>query len=108
VDLGNQFDAIFPSLWLAANGIGIRPKVPKQSDMLMPLGHRYGILFQEEKFRKFSKALEARPDISHVWIVTDSEDAFAEMRASLPSRLTTSMLYRDYLRNFRINTRHNL
>jgi hypothetical protein len=45
---------------------------------------------------------------THVWIVTDSKDAFAEMRSSLPSRLVTSMLYRDYLRNFQINTRHNL
>ena len=79
-----------------------------QSDMLMPAGHRYAILFQEERFRKFAKALEERPEISHVWIVTDSEDAFAEMRSSLPSRLKASMLYRDYLRNFRINTRHNL
>ena len=39
VDLGNQFDAIFPSLWLAASGIGTRPKVAAQSDMLMPAGH---------------------------------------------------------------------
>jgi hypothetical protein len=43
-----------------------------------------------------------------VWIVTDSEDAFAEMRSSLPPRLISSMLYRDYLRNFTINTRQNL
>ena len=108
VDLGNQFDAIFPSLWLAAHGSGTRPKVPRASDMLLPPGHRYAILFQEERFRKFAKAVEARPDATHVWIVTNSEDAFAEMRSALPSRLTTSMLYRDYLRNFRINTRHNL
>jgi adenine-specific DNA-methyltransferase len=52
--------------------------------------------------------LESRPDVTHVWIVTDSEDAFAEMRSVLPGRISTSMLYRDYLRNFRINTRQNL
>jgi adenine-specific DNA-methyltransferase len=108
VDLGNQFNAIFPSLWLAANGVGKRPTVPKHPDMLMPVGHPYAILFQEEKFRKFATAIKDRDDITHVWIVTDSETAFAEMRSALPSNLATSMLYRDYLRNFRINTRHNL
>jgi adenine-specific DNA-methyltransferase len=76
--------------------------------MLMPVGHPYAILFQEEKFRKFATAIKDRDDITHVWIVTDSETAFAEMRSALPSNLATSMLYRDYLRNFRINTRHNL
>jgi adenine-specific DNA-methyltransferase len=108
VDLGNQFDTIFPSLWLAAAGIGDRSKVAKSSDMLVPPGAKYAVLFREEKFRRFTRALEARPDITHVWIVTDSEDAFAEMRSALPARLIASMLYRDYLRNFRINTRHNL
>lgn len=108
VDLGNQFDAIFPSLWLAAKGIGTRGSIQRDSDMLVPPGATYAVLFREEKFRRFSKALEGRSEITHVWIVTDSEDAFAEMRSSLPPRVVTSMLYRDYLRNFRINTRQNL
>lgn len=108
VDLGNRFDAIYPSLWLAAGGIGARCKVSRESESLVPAGAPYAILFREEKFRKFSKLIETRPDITHVWLVTDSEDAFAEMRSSLPPHLVTSMLYRDYLRNFRINTGHNL
>lgn len=108
VDLGNQFEAIFPSLWLAASGVGKRGKIQNDSDMLVPAGAKYAVLFREERFKKFSKALAGRVEISHVWIVTDSEDAFAEMRSALPSRLVSSMLYRDYLRNFRINTRQNL
>jgi adenine-specific DNA-methyltransferase len=108
VDLGNQFDAILPSLWLAAGGIGDRNGQTENKDYLLPSGSRYAVLCQERSFRKLRKALESRPDVTHVWIVTDSEDAFAEMRSSLPSSLVTSMLYRDYLRNFRINTRHNL
>jgi adenine-specific DNA-methyltransferase len=107
VDLGGQFEAIFPSLWLAAGGVGVRPKI-KDPDMLVPIESTYAVLFREEKFRKFIKAIAGREDLTHVWIVTDSEDAFSEMRASLPPHLTTSMLYRDYLRNFRINTRQNL
>lgn len=107
VDLGTQFEAIFPSLWLAAGGIGARPKA-KSPDMLIPEGAPYAILFREERFRTFLKTIGRRDDLTHVWIVTDSEDAFAEMRAALNPRLKTSMLYRDYLRTFRINTRQNL
>jgi adenine-specific DNA-methyltransferase len=108
VDLGTQFDAIHPSLWLAAGGIGKRVLTPSQSGYFMPDDSPYAILYQEQAFRKLRKALETRPDITNLWIVTDSEDAFAEMRSAMPSRLVVSMLYRDYLRNFRINTRQNL
>lgn len=108
VDLGNQFAAIYPSLWLAAGGVGKREDIGDEPDMLLPTAAPYAVLFREERFRRFSKAIEARSDIEYVWIVTDSEDAFAEMRAALPAHLSVSMLYRDYLRNFRINTRHNL
>jgi adenine-specific DNA-methyltransferase len=107
VDLGTQFEAIFPSLWLSAGGVGARPK-PKDPDMLVPPGATYAVLFREEKFRRFLKAIAGREELTHVWIVTDSEDAFAEMRAAVHPHLITSMLYRDYLRNFRINTRQNL
>lgn len=108
VDLGTQFEAIFPSLWLAAGGVGLREHSKSSADMLISSHGPYAVLFREEKFRKFLKAVEGRNDLTHVWIVTDSEDAFAEMRAALHPTLTTSMLYRDYLRNFRINTRQNL
>lgn len=108
VDLGNQFVAIFPSLWLAAGGIGARSNAKGFSDMLIPKSGKYAILFKEERFRKFANELEARPEISHVWIVTDSENAFAEMRSALSPTLSVSMLYRDYLRNFKINTRQNV
>ena len=104
VDLGTQFDAILPSLWLAAGGVGPRDTCPCKG-FAMPGGSRYAVLFDEAAFRKLRKALDARPDVTHVWVVTDSEDAYAEMRSALPGRLTTSMLYRDYLANFRINTR---
>ena len=49
-------------------------------------------------------ALAKRPDITHVFLVTDSEAAYAQMCSRLPATLRTSMLYRDYLGNFRINT----
>jgi adenine-specific DNA-methyltransferase len=108
VDLGNQFHSIHPLLWFAAGGIGTREAPKNGTSFFMPADSHYAILFDESAFRKLRRALESRPDVTHVWIVTDSEDAFAEMRSVLPGRISTSMLYRDYLRNFRINTRQNL
>jgi adenine-specific DNA-methyltransferase len=107
VDLGRQFEAILPTLWLAAGGIGPREAPQAGQDFSLPEGAPYGVLFHESRFRPFLAALETRPDVSHVWLATDSEEAFAEMRAALPARLRVSMLYRDYLRNFRINTERN-
>ena len=42
--------------------------------------------------------------IGHVFLVTDSEDAYAEMCESLTEDRVTHMLYRDYLRSFRISS----
>jgi len=108
VDLGRQFDAILPALWLAAGGIGDRETGASDKDYSIPPTSTYGVLFRESRFRKFKEELRSRADVTHVWLVTDSEEAYAEMCCSLPRRLTVSMLYRDYLRNFRINTRINL
>jgi adenine-specific DNA-methyltransferase len=108
VDLGLQFEAILPALWMAAGGVGNREKPEEGQDYSMPEGSTYGVLFKESRFRRFREALEERPDVTHVWLVTDSEEAYAEMRSALPARLSVSMLYRDYLRNFRINTERNL
>jgi adenine-specific DNA-methyltransferase len=108
VDLGFQFEAILPALWLAAGGIGDREKPEDGRGFSMPESSTYGVLFRESRFRHFGEALERRPEVTHVWLVTDSEEAYAEMRSALPTRLSVSMLYRDYLRNFRINTERNL
>jgi len=108
VDLGLQFEAILPALWMAAGGVGDREKPEDGQGYSMPAGSTYGVLFRESRFRQFREALEKRPDVTHVWLVTDSEEAYAEMRSALPGRLSVSMLYRDYLRNFRINTERNL
>jgi adenine-specific DNA-methyltransferase len=105
VDLGRQFDAILPVLWMAAGSIGTREDGAEEntSGFSMPPDSTYAVLFRESRFRYFQKALAERPDITHVWLVTDSEEAYSEMRSALPRDLYVSMLYRDYLRNFRIN-----
>ncbi len=105
VDLGLQYNAIVPSLWLAAGGIGSYDTADDfATGFSMPAGSTYGVLFKESRFHQFRQALAHRPEVTHIWIVTDSEEAYAEMLSALPMSLSVSMLYRDYLRNFRINT----
>jgi adenine-specific DNA-methyltransferase len=108
VDLGLQFEAVLPTLWMSAGGIGEREKPEDGQAFSMPEGSTYGVLFDESRFPSFREALEERPEVTHAWLVTDSEEAYAEMGSALPRRLEVSMLYRDYLRNFKINTGRNL
>ncbi len=102
LDLRHSDAALIPLLWLSAGAVGPRDA---QADcpFSMPRGSRYGVLFEEKRFRAFSEELRHRSDVTHVWLVTDSEAAFGEMRARLPSHVRASMLYQDYLRNFRLN-----
>jgi len=107
VELGEQFQAIHPLLWLAAGGKGKREDPAKLNDYFVAPTSTYGVLFKPSRLSKFLAALEKRLDITHVWVVTDSDEAYAEACESLPSHVTyTSQLYGDYLRTFRINRRH--
>ena len=63
----------------------------------------YAILFDEDALRDFEDALRAASGIDHVFLVTDSPESYGEMRAHLGPTYGTSMLYRDYLRNVRID-----
>lgn len=104
VELGRQFEAILPNLWLAAGGVGCLPNADISRGYYLPPASPFGVLLRESAFRGFAAALETRPDISHVWLVTDSERAFADMRGALSGDYSVGMLYRDYLRTFAINT----
>jgi len=102
VDLGLEFAALLPLLWLAAGAVGPCPTAVEADGFLLPEDSTYGVLTRESRFRAFRAALEQRPDVSHVWLVTDSEQAYAEMCAALPPDKRVAMLYRDYLRHFRV------
>ncbi|MDG6970652.1 MAG: site-specific DNA-methyltransferase [Nitrososphaerota archaeon] len=103
VDLGSQFEAIFPILWLTAGGVGSRGPTPTSAAFFIPEDSHFGVLLHDSQFPRFRRALEKRSDVTHVWLVTNSPEGFADMRAALPSHLSVRMLYRDYLRNFRLN-----
>jgi len=107
VDLGMQFDAIVPALWCAAGAVGEFEK-GISTPTSIPSSSRYAVLLDERHFRQFRRELERRSNVRKAWLVTDSEWSFAEMRSALPGATDVSMLYRDYLRNFRINTKLTL
>jgi len=102
VDLGRCDDGLLPLVWLAAGATGPRDKKRKLAFSL-PDGARYGVLFDEKHFRSFAEELKKHPEVTRVWLITDSEATYAEMSARLPRHIKPSMLYRDYLRSFRVN-----
>lgn len=108
VELGEQFRAIHPLLWLAAGGVGAREETIPSRDFFIAEASPYAVLFKPARLRRFLAALEKRVDVSHVWVVTDSEEAYAEVCEALPEQVQrTSRLYHDYLRTFRVNARQS-
>lgn len=105
VALGRQFREILPILWLRAGAIGARPELPKNKPipaMVIPRHNPFAVLVDETCFADFAAELESRDDMTHAFLVTDSEEAFQEMAGQLrvPNLI---QLYRDYLENFVIN-----
>ena len=104
VELGSDFEAVLPLLWLAAGARGVCPSVPRKgSGWLVAKDQGLAVLLRESQFARFREAVVGCPG-DHAHLLTDSEEAFAEMRSELPRRERIGMLYRDYLRSFRINT----
>ena len=104
VELGRAFEAIHPILWLRAGAASMRMDPPNPDvPYFLDAPSRHAVLFDEAAFADFAAELnDAGETIQTVFLVTDSEDAFAEMQESLGPGVHCSMLYRDYLRSFRI------
>lgn len=105
VALGQQFREILPLLWLRAGAIGPRPELPADDPippLLIPDQNPFAVLVDESRFADFLEALAQREDVTHVFLVTDSEEAFQEMAAQIAVPHIIQ-LYRDYLENFAIN-----
>ena len=102
VAMGMQFEAILPILWMMGGAKGTRPTATGDVPYVVNDGCPIAVLLQEQKFHEFIQKVNVRPDITNVFIVTNSEDAFFDMKAefSIPN---VTMLYKDYLRNFEIN-----
>ena len=105
VAMGRQFAAILPVLWMKAGAIGPCPEPPApNAHWLIPADCPFVVLMRESRFREFLEKVRGRADLTHVYLVTNSDSAFHDMRAELPDHLEIIQLYKSYLDNFRINS----
>jgi adenine-specific DNA-methyltransferase len=104
VALGRQFAAILPILWMIAGAKGKVPAVPApHAHWLIPDGCPFAVLMKEGRFREFLTKIRALNDLTHVFLVTNSDSAFYDMRDELPESIKAIQLYNNYLDNFKIN-----
>ena len=107
IALGRQFREVLPILWLRAGALGPRPELPENGRipaLMIPQQNPFAVLVDAARFADFSDQLKDRSDLTHAYLVTDSEEAFHEMAARLQVP-NVIQLYRDYLENFVINRR---
>ena len=106
VRIGIQFREMLPTLWMKAGCFGPCPtlagkKIPNY--MVLP-ENRMAILNDNSCFAKFAEEVRNAPEIETVYLVTDSDVDYRSMSSGLNVK-QTYQLYRDYLDNFRINSR---
>lgn len=101
VELGQNLEALHPLAWLKAGGSPSGPiELPRDRAFVTFPESGYAILFDPVALSDLLDVLIDHPELSHVFLLTDSDQAFTEMAASLQPR-TVTMLPRDYLRHFR-------
>lgn len=104
VQMGRQFAAILPVLWMMAGARGPLPDAPDpHASWMIPADCPFAVLIQERRFKDFHRHIEGRDDLTHVFIVTNSRDTFHNLREEIKGPHVVQ-LYRDYLQNFKINT----
>ncbi len=112
VALKQSFREILPLLWLKAGARGPRPECPAGAlpRLLIPECNTFAVLLNEAAMPAFVAGLRDRKDLTHLFLVTDDQDAFKDMMAELNDHLgeanpnlAFTQLYRDYLENFLIN-----
>lgn len=107
VTLGDQFREILPILWLQSGSKGPCPRILPSEELpgiLIPDYSSFAVLIDENQFAKFAEQIKEKHEISYIYLVTDSEEAFQEMTLQLPEA-NIIQLYTDYLENFSINKR---
>jgi adenine-specific DNA-methyltransferase len=105
VDVGRaeRYEAILPILWMMAGASGDLEACKGFGKYHFPKGCPFCVLLREDKFKEFASKLADHPDITHIFLVTDSVEAFYEMAGLLGKRKRCVQLYRSYLDNFKIN-----
>ena len=105
VALGRQLAELIPVLWLKAGAHGSCPELKdSNATMMIQPENRFAILIDEKQFSTFEEELQKYPKIQTIYFVTDSDPGYREMIKGYADK-DTYQLYRNYLDNFRINTR---
>lgn len=105
---GEKFESILPILWLMAGAQGKRENDKGEKGWFIPKNSPFAVLVDEHAFTQFKKAIAKRSDLTYIFIVTDSLEAYQKMIAQLSEGVKTKMLYKSYLDNFKINTEGSL
>ncbi len=108
VAIGEKFEAILPILWLMAGAKGKRENDKGEKGWFIPKHSPFAVLIDEHAFTQFKKVIANRTDLTHIFLVTDSIEAYQKMIAQLPEGVKTKMLYKSYLDNFKINIEQSL
>lgn len=107
IQMGRQFAAILPLLWMMAGARGRRPAAPEpHAPWLVPANCQFAVLMQETRFTDFVRRVDERTDITHVFVVTNSQETLYKLRHEWPA-LRVVQLYKDHLESFRINISEN-
>lgn len=109
VALGRQFQQMLPILWMKAGAKGPCPQleVGDVPPMLILPENGFAVLSEEAAFEEFAERVNEKPEIETVYFITDYEAGYRAMSKGLNAP-RTFQLYRDYLDNFRINTRRDV
>ena len=75
---GKQFAAILPLLWMLTGANAQCPKAGRINGWLLAPECGFAVLHNEERFKDFSDELKRYRQIVYVFLVTDSEESFAE------------------------------
>ena len=103
VKLGAAFESVAPLLWLMSGASGSR--IDKRgAGWSVPEDATYGVLFNENEWPGFCEAVSLRSEeITHAFVVTDSDAVYQRVVAELPSEVQAVRLYENYLTSFAIN-----
>ena len=106
VRVGRQFREMLPTLWMKAGCYGPCPSITGDivPDFLILPENGMAILTDNTVYAAFREQVEKDGRIDTVYLVTDSEADYRNMARGL-SASHKYQLYRDYLDNFRINSR---
>lgn len=106
VRIGRQFRELLPVLWMKAGCYGPCPTLDGQEIpdyRVLPENHM-AILNDNSCYARFAEEVQKASEIETVYLVTDSDADYRSMSGGLNVK-QTYQLYRDYLDNFRINSR---